>query len=588
MTLKNSYPLDASTKKNVNLWLEGDYDEKTKQEILKLLETNPKEITDSFYTTLTFGTGGLRGIMGVGTNRMNNYTVRAATQGLANYINKQQIDNPSVFIGYDSRKHSETFAEESAKVLAANGIKAYLCKDLRPTPFVSFGVRDYHCTAGIMVTASHNPANYNGYKVYWNDGAQVLPPHDSGIIEEVKKIVDPKFVKITNSLDDDLIKMVGQELDQKYIDCLSKLPLYPNLNQENGKQLKIVYTSLYGTGITLLPQVLINWGFNNLHYVQEQIVPNGDFPTTPYPNPEEKKALELGINLLQKQEADLLIATDPDADRVGVAVRHNGEVQTLTGNEMIVICLDHICNALVENKQMPLNAAFIKSVVTTELFQAICNHYQKPCFNVLTGFKYIAEKIREWDETKEYTYVFGGEESYGFLYGTQVRDKDAIISSAIICEAALKAKLEGKTLVDLLQNIWKKYGMYTEKLLSVNFPETKEGKEKMAKSMQLLEQKPPLVINNTEVAVLENYLTGIRINLKTQQKESIASEKSDLLIFWLTDGTKLMVRPSGTEPKIKIYVGVVNPKFHDVEEAKTQNLKKADEYLYKMKEILLS
>lgn len=539
--------LDPVTKKNVMNWLSGDYDPETKGEIERLLRENPQEITDAFYTNLEFGTAGLRGIMGVGTNRMNPYTVGAATQGLANYLKQQPANNHSVFIGYDSRHHSRDFAEEAAKVLAGNGIKVYLTQDIRPTPLVSFGCRYLNSSAGIMITASHNPPAYNGYKVYWNDGGQILPPHDKGIIEEARKITETSMVHKVNSINNPLIQEVGQEIDEAYYAAITPLQHFPLENKQQGSKLKIVYTSLHGTGITLIKKALNSWGFTDISFVEKQVIPNGDFPTAPSPNPEEHAALKLGIEQMEHEEADLLIATDPDADRIGVAIRHRGETIIFNGNQMAAILMEHVCESLSRNQKMPERGAFIKTVVTTEIMQAIADHYNKPLFNVLTGFKYIAAKLREWEkDTSGYQFLFGGEESYGYLLGTEVRDKDAIVISCLVCEAALHAKLKGYTLYDFLENLFAKYGTYVEMVKPIKFEETKAGKEQMAAGMATLRKNPPQDIAGISIKKYEDYLQGID-NLP----------KANILAFWLEDGSKIMIRPSGTEPKVKIYCGAV-------------------------------
>lgn len=578
MATKTKITLDPVTEKNVKLWLDGAYDAATKANIRKMLDENPKEVVDSFYTNLVFGTGGLRGIVGVGCNRMNNYTIRAATQGLTNCILKlpKPSDGYSVFIGYDSRNHSREFSEEAAKVLAANGIKVYLFKKLRPTPLVSYGCRMNKCNAAIMITASHNPPEYNGYKVYWNDGGQVLPPHDQDIIAEVEKITDPSQVKVLKSLETPLIEELLEEVDDSYVKAIHPLQLYPEINKKEGKNLKVVYTSLHGTGITMVPKTLDDWGFTNYLFVDPQVVIDGNFPTVKSPNPEEKSALSMGIDKVIQSGADLLIATDPDADRVGVAVKHHGEVVLLNGNQMAAVLLEHVCNALSDQNRLPEKAVFVKTIGTTELFQAICNSYNRPCVNVLTGFKYIAQKIREWEEDPKngLQYIFGGEESYGYLLGTKVRDKDAVISSALICEVALQAKKQGKTLVDLLHDLYNKHGYYLEKLLSVVFEESKEGKDKMAAGMDRVLNNPPTTLAGKTVVALEDYQTSVRTDLKTGKKTQITLPKSDVLFFWLEDGSKAMIRPSGTEPKIKIYCGVVLKEYKDLQDAE----KRAGEY----------
>jgi phosphomannomutase len=587
-----SLGLDSDTTKNIRLWLEGEYDEKTKQEVRNLLSQHPNEIIDAFYTNLSFGTGGLRGIMGVGSNRMNDYTVRSATQGLANYLKTQPAPpaGHSAFIGFDSRHHSRTFAEETAKVLAANGIKVYLCKDLRPTPLVSFGCRYKHCSSGVMITASHNPAIYNGYKVYWNDGAQVLPPHDVAIIREVQKITDPRMVKSTKTLNHPLIEIVDKEVDEAYLEAAKKLQLYPEEAHHHGEELKIVYTSLHGTGMTLESQMLDDWGFSNVTYVEEQVIPDPDFPTVKFPNPEDRNAMIMGLEKLKEIQGDLLIATDPDADRVAVGLYHKNEEVLLTGNQMACICLEFICQTLTAQKMMPQNAAFVKSLVTTELFQAICDAYQKPCFNVLTGFKYIAEKIREWEaEPNGLQYIFGGEESYGYLFGTNTRDKDGILISALICEAALHAKRQGKTLVDLLNDIYRKYGVYLDDLVSLNFPETKAGKDQMEKGMSALRSKTPKKIADVTVEMLEDFKSSVKTSLKTGQTEPLNYPETDMLLFWLEDSCKVVIRPSGTEPKIKIYCEVLDKSHNEnITNTVSQLQEKAKQLIGFVKKLLTS
>lgn len=559
--------LDKETENKIAAW--KNYDAATKEAIDTLFQENPKELIDAFYTNLSFGTGGLRGLMGVGTNRMNNYTVAFATQGLANYLKQAADKRPlSVFIGYDSRLNSQQFAEEAALILAGNNIKTFLCQNIRPTPFVSFGCRQKECSAAIMITASHNPKEYNGYKAYWNDGAQVLPPHDIGIIHEVEQIINPIQVKKAASLNDPLIEYVGDELDIDYLEAIKTLLLFKEEDQKHGKDLHIIYTSLHGTGITLLPEALKNSGFTHVSYVEEQCIPDGNFPTVKSPNPEEKAALELGIQLLEKENADILIANDPDADRVGVAVYHHGKTIILNGNQIAALLIHFIFEILGIKDQIPKNATFVKTIVTTELLKKIAHAHGKECIDVLTGFKYIAEKIREWENIPNGPqYIFGGEESYGYLFGTLVRDKDAISTSVLIAESALHAKLSNKTLIDQLHDIYKKYGCFVENVISVTFDETKAGKEKMQQGMQKLQENPPKEIGGIPVVTLENYSTSLTFNMLKNTQEKITLPKSDVLIFWLQDGSKLIVRPSGTEPKIKIYGGVVIEEFDSVDSA---------------------
>lgn len=556
--------LDPTSEENITTWLTEGYDNDTKNRIRALMESDPESLNNAFYTHLEFGTGGMRGLMGDGTNRMNVYTIARATQGLANYIKKQNINQPSVLIGYDSRINSKEFASIAARVLAGNAIQVYLFDELRPTPLVSFGCRFKRCTAAIMITASHNPPEYNGYKVYWNDGAQIVPPHDTGIVDEVVRITSLKEIR-KSALKDSLIEPVLKEVDDAYLESLKKLQLYKELMQEKGGDLKILYTSLHGTGITLIRPVLNEWGFTNLSFVEKQVVPDGNFPFARYPNPEEKKALEMGMDQMVEEKADILIATDPDADRVGVVALHQDKPYIFNGNQMACLCLEHILNRHTELNSLPENAAFIKTIATTELFKTICDSYNTASFDVLTGFKYVAEKIREWEqEGNPYQYIFGGEESYGYLLGTDVRDKDALSAAALISEMALVAKLKGKTLVDLLEDLYHKYGIYYEKLLSLNFPDTKEGKEKMNTALTTLRQNPPQTIGDFKVNQLDDYEVSESVNLLTGEKTPLTLAQSNVLVFWLADKSKVMIRPSGTEPKVKIYCGVSSKEFKDI------------------------
>jgi phosphoglucomutase/phosphomannomutase len=577
---------DSATQQNIDSWLEGNYDEKTKEEIRRQLTEKPEELIDAFYTKLDFGTGGLRGIMGIGSNRMNLYTVGTATQGLANYINKQPNQGipPSVLIGYDCRHNSKLFANEAARIFAANGIATYIYNELRPVPLVSFGCRYKKCIAAVMITASHNPPEYNGYKVYWSDGAQVLPPHDKGIIAEVNAIADVGQIKKT-PLPNPIVKVIENEIDKAYIEAVRDLRLYPQQDEIHGSQLKIVYTSLHGAGITVIPEVLADWGFNKVLFVDEQVIPDGDFPTVHSPNPEETSALKMGIERLVETHSDILIATDPDTDRLGVVAYHQGKPIILNGNETVCICLRHICEGLKKQNKLPANAAFVKTIVTTELFQSICDDYGRPCFNVLTGFKYIGEKIREWEASGEFQYIYGGEESYGSLLGTCVRDKDAVLASALIAEVALNAKLQGLTLIDLLHQLYQKYGVYREKLISVTF-KGKEGVEKMKSLMAGLRSTPPKSFAGISVLAMEDYANSTRTEVISGKTEPISLPQSDVLFFWLEDGSKLVIRPSGTEPKIKIYCGVNQKSFPSIDKAIEDCDLKADRLLTELKNYL--
>jgi phosphomannomutase len=549
---------DEETNKNIQEWLEGAYDRETKEMIQKLLKENPQELMDAFYTNLSFGTGGLRGVMGVGTNRINQYTIRAATQGFANYLNKQSNGNKKhrIIIGYDTRQNSHFFAEEAAKVLAANDIEVLVFEEFRPTPLVSFGCRLKDCSGAIMITASHNPPEYNGYKVYWNDGGQILPPHDKGIIDEVNSIENLSSVKVAEGMDHTNITIVDGEIDDAYYHAIHPLQNYPDSNHKNGGLIKVVYSSIHGTGIAMVPDALKLWGFTNVSVVDAQKDPDGGFPTVEYPNPEEPEALKLGIAQLLETESDILIATDPDADRVGLVVNHHGKSHILTGNQIACLCLEHICSALQPQARLPENAAFIKTVVTTELFKTIAESYKRPCFDVLTGFKYIAQLIKEWEDEGTYTFMFGGEESYGYLLGTQSRDKDGVLSCALIAEVALYAKLRKMTLIDMLHEIYDKYGVYKEQLKALRFPESKEGHMQMDRGMQKLFYQPPTTICGLEVVSISDYIRSETYSTTSNESTPIILPKTKLISFTLSDESVVHVRPSGTEPKIKIYCGV--------------------------------
>lgn len=557
-TMQNKDELPGDVKKRVEKWLQGNYDAKTKAEIRAMMEENPHALIDAFYTTLTFGTAGLRGIMGPGSNRMNEYTVRAATQGLANYLLKVYGKNGdiAVAIGHDSRINSREFAESSARVLAGSNIKVYLFETLRPTPLVSFACRYKKCQAAIMITASHNPPEYNGYKVYWNDGGQVLPPHDVGIIQEVEKIKELSQIH-EDSLSSPLIQPIGKDVDDAYLHAIETLELYPKESKEYGNELKILYSNLHGTGITMVPQALERFGFTNLGFVEEQKEPDGRFPTTNSPNPEEDQAVAIGVKKLLNEKYDILIATDPDCDRIGVIVRHHDKAHHLTGNQFAVIAVDAICKRFKDDKK----AAYIKSIVTTDLFKKIVEKHSGASFDVLPGFKYIAEMIRGF-ETKEdgYHYVFGGEESCGFLLGTYTRDKDAVTASCLISEIALQAKRKGKTLVDLLDDVYREYGYSSDISFSLKFDEGKEGRDQLVKIMENLRKVPP-----KDVA---GHLVTECVDLK--KPNTLSLPPADVLILRLDDGSKVIIRPSGTEPKIKVYLMLNEPMGMSLDDAKAR------------------
>lgn len=564
---------DSKVQMNIRNWLNKDFDKNTKKEILSLYSTDKERLKEAFNQTLSFGTAGIRGIMGVGTNRINIYTVRAATEGLCRHIEELQIPDASVVIGFDNRNNSALFAEETARVLASHKIKAILLKELRPTPFISFCCRHLKCTAAIMITASHNPPEYNGYKVYWENGGQVLPPHDKGIIKQVSKIKDLEKIALA-SKDDPYIQRIEDELDQVYLDAIAPLKTMGAQDKQHGKELKIIYTNLHGAGLTLIPKALEQWGFSAVSLVVEQKSFDGNYPFAKRPNPEEEEALELGTSKLLEENADLFIATDPDSDRIGLVVSNKSKATRLTGNQVACLCLYHI----VETLKLKKGSVFIKTIVTTELFKKIAMSYGHNCIDVLTGFKYIGEQMDLCTEDRPF--IFGAEESCGYLLGTHARDKDAIILSCLIAEMALHQKLKGKTLLDLLDEIYEKFGVFRESLISIHFHESFEGKETMQKIMERLREKHLEKIGNQKVVVFEDY-----ISLRKKEGEKtipLDLPKADVLRYFLEDGTKIVIRPSGTEPKVKVYFGTYETKGKDL----AQKIKNCDQKLTHLNEVI--
>jgi phosphoglucomutase/phosphomannomutase len=543
--------MDPKIISRAETWLNAPFDQATQREVRDLLEKNPEKLTDAFFKDLSFGTGGMRGLMGSGTNRMNIYTIRAATLGLANYLNSQSRKNPAVFIGYDVRHYSKEFAQEAACVLAANQIRVFITEEICPTPLVSFGCRHYGCSAAIMITASHNPPAYNGYKVYWSDGGQVVSPHDEGIIAEVRKI--PLNSKIAlSSLKSPLITFVDKQIDEAYLANLKKWQLI------KPTPVKILYSPLHGTGIRIIPDALKSWGYSDVTLISEQKNPDPNFTNAPSPNPEEKSALAIGSKQLLESRGDIFIATDPDADRIGLVIRDKEIAIPLTGNQTACLILYHICTQLRARGEIPLNAAFVKTIVTTELFAKISKDFGGACIDVLTGFKYIAEQITLWEQSFDaYQFLFGAEESYGCLYGTMSRDKDSISAACILAEIAALAKKQNINLIDRLYQIYQKYGIHRESLTNLNYPDSQIGMLQMQALMDRLRKQPPAKINGIEVLSIEDYLLGVAKNLKTKHKTPLYLPKSDVLRFWLSDGSKLIIRPSGTEPKVKLYTEVV-------------------------------
>jgi len=544
--------IDKAILAEAKKWLTDQYDEKTRTAVQEMIDNNPDELVDSFYRSLEFGTGGLRGIMGVGTNRMNKYTVGMATQGLANYIKKvyPKEKQPKAVIAYDCRNNSEYFAQITADVFSANGFKVYLFDALRPTPELSFAIRHFNCHTGVMLTASHNPKEYNGYKAYWNDGSQMIPPHDKNVIDEVAKIKieDVKFDGVAKN-----IEMIGEEVDEAYLAEVAKISVSPGSNKFSS-QLNIVYTPLHGTGVHLVPEILHRFGFENVFKVYAQDINDGDFPTVHSPNPEEPAALEMAIDKAKKVDADLVMATDPDADRVGIAVKDpDDNYVLLNGNQTAAIIIYYLLTLWQKKNKLTGKEYIVKTIVTSELVKDIADQYNVKCYDVLTGFKWIADVIRQ-NEGK-LTYIAGGEESYGYMISDFVRDKDAVASCAIIAEAAAWAAYRDKRLFDILIEIYIEAGFYKERLISVT-KKGKSGAEEIQKMMEDFRSNPPKTINKSKVVKTKDYLSSKEVDTATRKSKKIDLPKSNVLQFFTEDGTKISMRPSGTEPKIKFYVSV--------------------------------
>ena len=552
-------------------WLENPYfDENTKAE-LKEIQQDEKEIKERFYKELEFGTAGLRGIIGAGTNRMNIYTVRKTTQGLANYIAAVNGQAKGVAIAYDSRRMSPEFAKEAALCLAANGVKAYIFETLRPTPELSFAVRELGCIAGINITASHNPPEYNGYKVYWEDGAQITPPHDSGIMAEVQKVVNYNEVK---TMDEEAAKaaglfaVIGKEIDDAYMEALKSQVIHADAIKAMAKELKIVYSPLHGTGNIPARRVLKELGFENVYVVKEQELPDGEFPTVSYPNPEADEAFELGLKLAKEVDADLVLATDPDADRLGVRVKDSktGEYHTLTGNMSGCLLADYELGQKKEvYGKLPEDGAVISTIVTTNMAAAIAKHYGVEFIEVLTGFKYIGQQILGFETKGKGSYLFGFEESYGCLIGTHARDKDAIVATMALCEAAAYYKTKGMTLWDAMVAMYEKYGYYKDDIQSITLKGI-EGLEKIQTILEKLRKNPPTEIGTYKVLSARDYKADTVVNMETKEVTDTGLPSSNVLYYDLNDDAWVCVRPSGTEPKIKIYYGIKGTSLQDADE----------------------
>jgi phosphoglucomutase len=550
------------------MWLESPFiDEKTKQELVQL-EGDEKEIEDRFYKDLEFGTGGLRGIIGAGSNRINKYTVAKATQGLANYIKKAGSEAVAggVVIAYDSRRKSPDFALDAALVLCANGIKTYLYSELQPTPVLSFSVRELGATAGIVITASHNPPEYNGYKVYWNDGGQIPPHLASAIIDEINKVENLEAVKtisVQHAKDIHLLNYIGEEVLSKYINRVKDLCINKALVQKEGKELKVIYTPIHGSGNKPVRRVLSELGFEQVSVVPEQEMPDSNFSTVAYPNPEEKEVFTLAIKLAREKGADLIIGTDPDCDRVGVVVKNKqGEYVTLNGNQTGVLLVHYCLDALKSLGRLPENGCVIKTIVTSEMGRKIADSFGVETIDTLTGFKFIGEKIKEFEETGSHTFILGYEESYGYLAGDFVRDKDAVIASMLICEMAAYYQSKGMTLYEGLVSLCETFGYYMESLHSIEMA-GKEGMEQIQALMEGLRNNKPKAINGIPVAVIEDYLESKSLDVQTGAESKITLPVSNVLKYKLEDGSWFCVRPSGTEPKVKIYFSVIGSSIED-------------------------
>jgi phosphoglucomutase len=539
-----------------NIWLKGNYDEETKSSIKNMMENDPKELTECFYKDLEFGTGGLRGIMGVGTNRMNKYTVGMATQGLANYMKKmfKGRNDLKAVIAYDCRNNNTFFSQITADVLSANDIKVYQFDALRPTPELSFAIRQLGCQAGIVITASHNPKEYNGYKVYWEDGGQLINPHDINVVAEARKITDVNDVKFDGN--SQLQEMIGEEMDRKYVDGIKNLSLSSDLIKKHS-DIKIVYTPIHGTGVKLVPQALREFGFANVFNVPEQDVVSGNFPTVHSPNPEEPAALKMAIDRALSVGADLVMATDPDSDRIGIAVRNEqNEFVLLNGNQTAALLCYYLFKMWDERGKLDGNQFMVKTIVTSELLIDMAEKYKIETYDVLTGFKYIADIIKKNEGRK--TFIGGGEESYGFLVGDFVRDKDAVSTAVMIAETAAWAAEKGMNLYQLLKQIYVEFDFYWERLISV-VKKGKAGAEEIQQMMADYRSMPPVQINGSEVLMIKDYQQSLSKDVKNGTQTAIELPKSNVLQFFTADGSKVSIRPSGTEPKIKFYFGVKAP-----------------------------
>lgn len=548
--------IDQATNNRIQQWLSAEYDPETIAQVQQLVDNNEEtELVDSFYKELEFGTGGLRGIMGVGSNRMNKYTIGKATQGLANYLKKQfTAQDIKVAVSYDSRNNSQKFGHLVADVFSANGIHVYLFDELRPTPVLSFAVRHFGCQGGVMLTASHNPKEYNGYKAYWNDGGQLVAPHDKNVIAEVNAISSVTEIKFDRQ--EQYITLVGEDFDQHYIDANKQLSIHPDAVAAQ-RDLKIVFSPIHGTGITMVPKMLDAWGFKNVHVVEEQATPDGNFPTVVYPNPEEEEAMTMAMRKGREIDADVVMATDPDADRVGLAVKnHAGEIQLLNGNQIGSLLIYYVLSSKKENGTLKSNDFIVKTIVTSNLMTDIGDSFQVKNYETLTGFKFIGEVMTRVEGQENY--LVGGEESYGFLVGDLVRDKDAVNACAFIAEMAAYFKNQGKSVFDVLLDLYEQYGFYSEKLISLT-KKGKAGADEIKQMMADLRANAPKTLGGVQVKEIRDYEQGLATVLASNTQTTIDLPKSDVLQFITVDGDVISARPSGTEPKIKFYCSVKEP-----------------------------
>lgn len=548
--------LDASVQQAVDAWLNGNYDDATKQEIQRMIDDNATTaLTDAFYKELEFGTGGLRGIMGVGSNRINRYTIGMATQGFANYLNKKYSgERISVAIAHDCRNNSSTFARLTAEVFSANGIQVYLFEGMRPTPELSFAVRELGCQGGVVLTASHNPREYNGYKAYGADGGQLVAPHDQAVLEEVRKVAGVDAVKFTPN--EDLITLIGEEMDEKFYDALAALSISSDAIQRQ-KDLKIVFSPIHGTGGVSVPPVLKRFGFENVILVEEQMIEDGDFPTVVYPNPEEREALTMALNKAKEVDADLVMATDPDADRVGIAVKNDkGEFVLLNGNQAACLLIHYVLTAWEKAGKIDGNQYVVKTIVTSYLIDKIAADKGVTCYNTLTGFKYIGEIMTQLQGQS--TFIAGGEESYGYLVGEHARDKDAVISCAMIAEMTAYYKDQGSSLYEALIDLYTQYGCYKEELIALK-KEGKAGAEEIQAMLKALRETPPATLGGSPVVKVIDYLSRESYNMVSGTTTTVSLPSSNVLQFYTEDGSIISARPSGTEPKVKFYCSVNTP-----------------------------